>query len=131
MIYSKPDVMEPTFIFAEVAPHDNKRLIAQGWSNLVQVTFFCSKVFQCEGYHPMSELLRFITDWRIGSEDGHPEQTPITATFSITNQRIVALYSIERKELIALGKRLEDARMCEGAFPIKVYGIAGYQSMFS
>ena len=131
MMYSKPDVMEPQFIFAEVAPHDNKRLIAQGWSNLVQITFFCSKVFQCEGYHPMSELLRFITDWRIGSEDGHPEQTPIQVSFSISTRKIVAMYSIEKEELNALAKRLEDARMCEGAFPIKVYGIDKYQHMFS
>ena len=123
--------MEPTFIFAEVSPCANKKLSSLGWDNLVQITYYCSKVFQCEGYHPMSELLHFITDWRIGSEDGHPEQTPIKVSFSIVNQRIVALYSIEHKELIALGKRLEDARMCAGAFPIKVYGIAGYQSMFS
>ena len=131
MICSKPDVMESTFIFAEVSPYDSKRLSAQGWDNLVYITFFCGKVFQCEGYHPMSELLHLITDWRIGSEEGHPEQTPITVSFSITNQQIVALYSIRHKELIALCKRLEGARMCEGAFPIKVYGIAGFRSMFS
>ena len=119
------------FIFAEVTPREDKRLTAQGWDNLVQITFSCGKVFQCEGYHPMADLLHFITDLRIGSEDGHPEQTPITVSFSITNQRIVALYSIEHKELIGLGKRLEGARMCEGAFPIKVYGIAGFRSMFS
>ena len=122
---------EPQFIFAEVSCRPDRNLIAQGWENLVRITFFCDRVFQREGYHPMSELLRFITDWRIGSENGHPEQTPIQVSFSISTRKIVAMYSIEKEELKALAKRLEGARMCEGAFPIKVYGIDKYQHMFS
>ena len=122
---------EISFIFAEVSPYVNKHLSDQGWTHLVQITYLCGKVFQHEGYHPMSELLRFITDWRIGLEEGHPEQTPIMVNFSIINQKIVAVYSIERKELLGLAQKLEGARVCEGAFPIKVYGIDKYQNMFS
>ena len=119
------------FIFAEVSPYFNKKLEAEGWTNLVQITFYCSKAFDEEGYHPMSELLHAITNWKIGSEEGHPEQTAITVSFSILNQKIVALYDVERKELCKLAERLERACICEGAFPIKVYGVAGLQSMFS
>lgn len=122
---------EPQFIFAEVSCRPDRNLVAQGWENLVRITFLCDRVFPCEGYHPMSELLRIITDWRIGSEQGHPEQTPIQVSFSISTRKIVAMYSIERMELKALAKMLEDTRVCEGAFPIKVYGIDKYQSMFS
>ena len=107
----------PTFIFAEVSPYFNKKLEAEGWTNLVQITFYCSKAFDEEGYHPMAELLHTITNWKIGSD--------------ILNQKIVALYDVERKELCKLAERLERACICEGAFPIKVYGVAGLQSMFS
>ena len=66
----------PTFIFAEAIPRLNMHLQSIGWDNLVQINFDCRDAFQREGYVPMSELLAFITDHRIGTEEGYPEQTP-------------------------------------------------------
>jgi hypothetical protein len=37
---------------------------------------------------------------------------------------------VEQRQLLSLANRLENTRVCEGAFIIKVYGVAGYQSMF-
>ena len=60
----------PTFIFAEAIPRLNMHLQSIGWDNLVQINFDCREAFQKEGYVPMSELLAFITDHRIGTEEG-------------------------------------------------------------
>ncbi len=78
----------------------------------------------------MSELLKVLTDWRIGIDEAHPEHTPIAVKFSIVEQVIIALYDVEHKQLLSLAERLEDTHVCEGAFFIKVYGVAGLHSFF-
>lgn len=120
----------PTFIFAEAIPRLNMHLQSIGWDNLVQINFDCRDAFHKEGYVPMSELLAFITDHRIGTEEGYPEQTPLTVSFSIVNQKISAMYSLEPNQLRKLADRLASARICGGAFPIKIYGVPGSRSMF-
>ena len=120
---------EQTLILAEVKPIENKRLARIGFEHLVEVIFYCGKAFEKEGYIPMSELLKTLTDWRIGTDDAHPEHTPIAVKFSIVEQVIIALYDVEHKQLLSLANRLENSRVCEGAFIIKVYGVAGYQSV--
>ena len=122
--------MDQTLILAEAKPIENKRLARYGFTHLVEMTFFCGKAFEKEGYVPMSELLKALTDWHIGTDEAHPEHTPIALKFSIVEQVIIALYDVEHKQLLSLANRLENTRVCEGAFIIKVYGVAGYQSMF-
>lgn len=121
--------MDQTLILAEFKPIEHKRLAAIGFTHLVEVTFHCGAAFQKEGYIPMSELLKVLTDWRIGIDEAHPEHTPIAVKFSIVEQVIIALYDVERKELCKLAERLERACICGGAFIIKIYGVAGYQSI--
>lgn len=121
--------MDQTLILAEFKPIEHKRLAAIGFTHLVEVTFHCGAAFQKEGYIPMSELLRSLTDWRIGTDEAHPEHTPIALKFSIVEQVIIALYDVEHKQLLSLANRLENTRVCEGAFIIKIYGVAGYQSI--
>ncbi len=122
--------MDQTLILAEFKPIEHKRLAAIGFTHLVEVTFHCGAAFQKEGYIPMSELLKALTDWRIGIDEAHPEHTPIAVKFSIVEQVIIALYDVEHKQLLSLAERLEDTRVCEGAFFIKVYGVAGLHSFF-
>ena len=121
--------MDQTLILAEVKPTQNQRLARIGFTHLVEVTFYCRAAFEKEGYVPMSELLRSLTDWRIGKDEAHPEHTPIALKFSIVEQVIIALYDVEHKQLLTLANRLENTRVCEGAFIIKIYGVAGYQSI--
>ena len=122
--------MDQTLILAEFKPIEHKRLAAIGFTHLVEVTFHCGAAFQKEGYIPMSELLKALTDWRIGINEAHPEHTPIAVKFSIVEQVIIALYDVEHKQLLSLAERLEDTHVCEGAFFIKVYGVAGLHSFF-
>lgn len=122
--------MDQTLILAEFKPIEHKRLAAIGFTHLVEVTFHCGAAFQREGYIPMSELLKVLTDWRIGIDEAHPEHTPIAVKFSIVEQVIIALYDVEHKQLLSLAERLEDTHVCEGAFFIKVYGVAGLHSFF-
>lgn len=122
--------MDQTLILAEFNPIEHKRLAAIGFTHLVEVTFHCGAAFQKEGYIPMSELLKALTDWRIGIDEAHPEHTPIAVKFSIVEQVIIALYDVEHKQLLSLAERLEDTHVCEGAFFIKVYGVAGLHSFF-
>lgn len=122
--------MDQTLILAEAKPIENKRLARYGFTHLVEVTFHCGAAFQKEGYIPMSELLKVLTDWRIGIDEAHPEHTPIAVKFSIVEQVIIALYDVEHKQLLSLAERLEDTHVCEGAFFIKVYGVAGLHSFF-
>lgn len=122
--------MDQTLILAEFKPIEHKRLAAIGFTHLVEVTFHCGAAFQKEGYIPMSELLKALTDWRIGIDEAHPEHTPIAVKFSIVEQVIIALYDVEHKQLLSLAERLEDTHVCEGAFFIKVYGVAGLHSFF-
>ena len=121
--------MDQTLILAEFKPIEHKRLAAIGFTHLVEVTFHCGAAFQKEGYI-MSELLKVLTDWRIGIDEAHPERTPIAVKFSIVEQVIIALYDVEHKQLLSLAERLEDTHVCEGAFFIKVYGVAGLHSFF-
>ena len=122
--------MDQTLILAEFKPIEHKRLAAIGFTHLVEVTFHCGAAFQKEGYIPMSELLKVLTDWRIGIDEARPEHTPIAVKFSIVEQVIIALYDVEHKQLLSLAERLEDTHVCEGAFFIKVYGVAGLHSFF-
>ena len=122
--------MDQTLILAEFKPIEHKRLAAIGFTHLVEVTFHCGAAVQKEGYIPMSELLKALTDWRIGIDEAHPEHTPIAVKFSIVEQVIIALYDVEHKQLLSLAERLEDTHVCEGAFFIKVYGVAGLHSFF-
>ena len=122
--------MDQTLILAEFKPIEHKRLAAIGFTHLVEVTFHCGAAFKKEGYIPMSELLKVLTDWRIGIDEAHPEHTPIAVKFSIVEQVIIALYDVEHKQLLSLAERLEDTHVCEGEFFIKVYGVAGLHSFF-
>lgn len=122
--------MDQTLILAEFKPIEHKRLAAIDFTHLVEVTFHCGAAFQKEGYISMSELLKVLTDWRIGIDEAHPEHTPIAVKFSIVEQVIIALYDVEHKQLLSLAERLEDTHVCEGAFFIKVYGVAGLHSFF-
>ena len=121
--------MDQTLILAEVKPTQNQRLARIGFEHLVEVTFYCRAAFDKEGYVPMSELLKALTDWHIGTDEAHPEHTPIIVRFSFVEQVIIALYDVEHKQLLSLANRLEHTRVCEGAFFIKIYGVAGYQSI--
>lgn len=121
--------METAKIFGCVSEYENKTLKNYGWDSLVQIMFYCKKPYEESGYYPMSELLRFLTNWEIGG-GGMDEQLPLEVKFSVFQSRITAIYQISLEALIGLADSLEHARICGGAFPIQIIGVDGYKSIW-